>query len=142
MAMNTGMRRGELLGLEWCRLDLRQRLVYLEAEHTKAGRRRSVPMNEAAYTAIMGRLRFRAARAPATPWVFCRRDGKRIGDVKHRFASASARAGITDFRFHDLRHTCAAWLVQRGAALAEVRDLLGHGSIKMTERYATLLLIE
>jgi len=138
LALNTGMRRGELLGLDWSRVDLDQRLVYLHAQHTKAGRRRSVPLNEVAYAAIVRRLRFRAAHVPLSPWVFCRRDGRRIGDVKHSFASACKRAGITDFRFHDLRHTCAAWLVQRGAALAEVRDLLGHSSIKMTERYAHL----
>lgn len=47
-------------------------------------------------------------------------------------------AGIEDFHFHDLRHTCAAWLVSPGAPLAEIRDLLGHSTIQMTERYAHL----
>jgi len=138
LALNTGMRRGELLGLEWRRVDLPQRLIYLEGVHTKAGRRRSVPLNAAAYAAILGRARFRAEHKPDSPWVFCRADGERIGDVKHSFASACVRAGIDDFRFHDLRHCCAAWLVQAGAPLAEVRDLLGHSTIKMTERYAHL----
>ncbi|MCF7985789.1 MAG: site-specific integrase [Thiohalocapsa sp.] len=138
LALHTGMRRGELLGLEWERVDLQQRLIYLEGIHTKAGRRRSVPLNAAAYAAILGRARFRAEHAPGTRWVFCRRNGLRIGDVKHGFASACARAGIEDFRFHDLRHCCAAWLVQAGAPLAQVRDLLGHSTIKMTERYAHL----
>ncbi|MEW6037759.1 MAG: tyrosine-type recombinase/integrase [Pseudomonadota bacterium] len=45
---------------------------------------------------------------------------------------------MSDFRIHDLRHTCAAWLVSAGVALAEVRDLLGHSTVKMTEKYAHL----
>lgn len=45
---------------------------------------------------------------------------------------------IKDFTFHDLRHTCAAWLVSSGASLIEVRDLLGHSTIKMTECYSHL----
>jgi len=71
-------------------------------------------------------------------WVFCHEDGRRIGDVKRSFAKACERAGIHDFRVHDLRHTCAAWLVSAGADLCEVRDLLGHTTVKMTERHAHL----
>jgi integrase len=58
--------------------------------------------------------------------------------VQRSFGTACERAGIADFRFHDLRHTCAAWLVQVGVPLTEVRDVLGHSTIKMTERYAHL----
>jgi integrase len=70
--------------------------------------------------------------------VFASETGARIQSVKRSFATACRQAGIEDFRIHDLRHTCAAWLVSAGVALPEVRDLLGHGSITMTEKYAHL----
>lgn len=138
IALHTGMRRAELLGLEWDRVDLEHRLIYLEARHTKAGKRRSVPLNRNAYEAVVSRKRFCDEYVPTSPWVFCRRNGNRIGDVKNSFASACARAGIDDFHLHDLRHTCAAWLAQGGVPLAQIRDLLGHSTIKVTERYAHL----
>lgn len=138
LALNTGMRRGELLGLEWERVDLHANLIHLGAQHTKSGKRRSVPLNAEAREAIIERARFRAEHCPASQWVFCARSGHRIGDVKHSFATACKRAGLVAFRIHDLRHTCAAWLVGASVPLAEVRDLLGHSSITMTERYAHL----
>jgi len=138
LALNTGMRRGELLGLEWERVDLQANLIHLGGQHTKAGKRRSVPLNAEAREAIIERAGFRAKHCAQSPWVFCARSGRQIGDVKHSFATACKRAGILAFRIHDLRHTCAAWLVSAGVPLAEVRDLLGHSSITMTERYAHL----
>lgn len=138
LALHTGMRRGEMLGLEWRRVDLQVGLVHLEAEHTKSARRRSVPLNATARAALIGRARFRAENCPDSHWVFCNRVGERIRSVKRSFATACRRAGIEDFRIHDLRHTCAAWLVSAGAPLSEVRDLLGHSSVTVTERYAHL----
>lgn len=138
LALHTGCRKAELLGLEWRRVDLRERLIYLEAEHTKAGRRRSVPLNDEAYVSMISRARFRAQHCPDSPWVFCNPKGERIHDVKRGFERACSLVEIEDFRIHDLRHTCAAWLVSAGAALAEVRDLLGHSTVTMTEKYAHL----
>jgi integrase len=138
LALNTGCRKQELLGLEWRRVDLQAGLIRLEAEHTKSGKRRSVPLNAEARAVIIGRARFRAQHCPASPWVFAHPDGSRIQDVKRSFATACRRSGIEDFRIHDLRHTCAAWLVTAGVPLTEVRDLLGHSTVMMTERYAHL----
>jgi integrase len=138
LALNTGMRREEMLGLEWKRVDLQARLIHLEAHHTKAGKRRSVPMNEAAYAAILSRARYRAVHCPASPWVFCKQHGERLHEATKGFLAACVKVGIVDFRFHDLRHTCAAWLVSAGVPLSEVRDLLGHSTVTMTERYAHL----
>lgn len=138
LASNTGCRKQELLGLEVARVDLQANLMHLEGRHTKNGKRRSVPLNAAAREAILDLLRFRAAHCPDSPWVFAHKDGSRIQNVKQSFATACKNAGIADFRIHDLRHTCAAWLVSAGVPLPEVRDLLGHSSVKMTERYAHL----
>jgi integrase len=138
LALHTGCRKTELLGLEWARVDWQANLLYLEMHHTKTRKRRAVPLNHEARAALLNRARFRAEHCPASPWVFCDRDGQRIANVRRAFETACRRIGLADFRIHDLRHTCAAWLVSAGVALAEVRDLLGHASITMTERYAHL----
>lgn len=138
LALHTGCRKQELLGLEWSRVDLHARQFYLHGGHTKTGKRRTIPLNREAYAAIISRARFRAEHCPDSPWVFAHEDGKRIRDVKRSFGTACGNAGIRDFRIHDLRHTCAAWLVSAGVPLTEVRDLLGHSSVKMTEKYAHL----
>lgn len=137
LALHTGCQSGELLWLECNRVDLSGGLFYLEGQHTKTGRRRSSPLNQNARRALLNRARFRAEYCPTSPWVFCNKKGKRIASVRRSFVTACERAGIEDFRIHDL-HCCAAWLVSAGVPLTEVRDLLGHSTVKMTERYAHL----
>lgn len=136
LALHTGMRKSEMLQLEWRRVDFHQGLVYLERQ--KNGRLGSVPLNAAAREALLGRARFRAAHCPAAPWVFVERTGARLASVKRSFAAACRSAGIADFHIHDLRHTCASWLVQAGVPLLEVAQVLRHASIATTQRYAHL----
>ena len=136
LAIHTGCRLGELLGLEWNRVDLNEELFYLEGIHTKPGKRRSVPINQKAKEAILNRFRFRAEHCPDSQWVFAHRNGQRIQSVKKSFKTACDKVGIQDFRIHDLRHTCATWLLQKGASLSVVKEMLGHSTIRMTERYA------
>ena len=128
LALHTGMRKGELLGLAWSQVDFEHGLIVLEGRQTKSGKRRAIPLNGLAWAALE-----RRRAVGAGPLVF-----GGVKDVKRSFAHACQVAGITDFRFHDLRHTFASWLVQAGVPLTEVRDLLGHASIEMTERYAHL----
>ena len=112
LALHTVCRKQELLGLEWSRVDLPKNLIHLEGRHTKSGKRRSIPLNQTARSVLM--RRFRARHCPDSAWVFAHMDGSRIKDVRHSFRTACNRVGITDFRIHDLRHTCAAWLVSAG----------------------------
>lgn len=138
LGLHTGCRKGELLGLEWSRVDFQTGLFYLEAVHTKSAKRRSVPMNAIARDAMMQLMRFRSEHAPDSPWVFCNKQGKQVRSIRRSFSTACKRASIENFRIHDLRHTCASWLAIAGVPLTEVRDLLGHSSVAMTERYAHL----
>lgn len=138
LGLHTGCRSQEILGLEWDRVDFEQRLIYLPYSKNKSRRNTSVPINEVAVEVLMRRKRFRDKHCPSSRWVFSDKEGERIASVKKSFATACKRAGIEDFRPHDLRHTCAAWLVQAGVPLIEVRDLLRHTSYQVTEKYAHL----
>ncbi len=138
LGLNTGCRRGELLGLEWSRVDLDAGLITLNAQHTKTGKRRYIPLNSKAKKAISSRKLFVEQHCPGSEWVFAHLDGRQIRSIKTSFRTACRKSGIENFRIHDLRHTCASWLVNAGVPLPEVRDLLGHSSIQMTEKYAHL----
>jgi integrase len=122
LALHTGMRRGELCGLVWSRVDFSRGVIQLEK--TKAGRRREIPMNLAVDNALSALPKVRERVFPST--------------YRTAFDHAVTRAKIHDFTFHGLRHTFASWLTMKGRPLKEVSELLGHSSVKMTERYAHL----
>jgi integrase len=136
VAVNTGCRRGELLGLRWSQLDLEARTIRLDGGDTKNGKGRIVPLNQEAYAAVQSRAAYRGEHCPGSPWVFCRKSGARNLTIQSSWAAILESTGLKDFRFHDLRHTCGSWLVQSGVALADVKEVLGHSTIRMTERYA------
>jgi integrase len=131
LGLNTGMRVNEILSLTWDNVDLKNKLIVLE--ETKSGKRESIPLNQSAYTLLVNRKQQNATR-----YVFSNKQGERIGSVKKAFKTACVAAGINNFRMHDMRHTCAAWLVTKGVPLIVVRDLLRHSNIKTTEIYAHL----
>ncbi len=133
VALNTGMRKGEILKLKWDHLDFSNELVFVE--DTKNGHRREIPMNRLlTETLKSAKSRFRESGE----YVFCHEDGKPYLNVRKSFETALRRAGIEDFRFHDLRHTFASRLVMAGVDLATVKELLGHKSLEMTLRYSHL----
>ena len=75
---------------------------------------------------------------PRSAYLFCKPTGTRIGNPRKAFEGACARAGIEDFRFHDLRHTFASWWVQDGGDLYRLSRILGHATLQMTARYGHL----
>ncbi|MDW7973545.1 MAG: site-specific integrase, partial [Thermodesulfovibrio sp.] len=120
-ALNTGMRRGEILNLRWSNIDLKNGLILLEI--TKNGERREIPMNES-LKALFKQLH--SQRRLDTDHIFINpQTGNRYTEFKRSFATALKKAGIRDFRFHDLRHTFASQLIMRGADLKTVQELLG-----------------
>jgi len=134
LALNTGCRKNELLHLEWRNVVLEHRFVIIQPETAKNRKRRILPLNQKATSALENRQRQQNGE-----WVFNNPDGTRLESLDYRFRKARQKAGIEDFRIHDLRHTFASWLVSEGVDLIKVRDLLGHSSITMTERYAHLI---
>jgi len=126
--MFTGVRRGEALALSWDRVDRARGVVRLEL--TKSGRRREVPLSSNADGVLARRW-----TPGATGYVFGSRNWNAF---RSAWEAALATAGLDTFRFHDLRHTFASWLVQRGRTLKEVQEALGHQTITMTMRYSHL----
>lgn len=129
-ALNTGMRKGEILGLKWKDLDFKQDFIYLE--HTKNNELREIPMNKVLKDALLS-----IKRNPLSEYVFCDKDGSSFKEVKRSFGTAMKRAGIENFRFHDIKHTFASHLVMNGIDLLTVKEI-GHKSIEMTLRYSHL----
>jgi integrase len=124
IALNSGLRRGELLGLTWERVDLSRGVIRLEL--TKSGRRREVPMNDDSYRALVSLGPRTNGRVFKTRY------------IQTAYNNAVAVAKLDDVNFHTLRHTFASWAVMRGVTLKELQELLGHSSLTMTMRYAHL----
>jgi integrase len=136
LAVNTGLRRGELLKLRWRELDLQRRMLTVRGEGAKTGQTRHVPLNSEAIQVI------KAWRPMAFEPEWCVFAGsapsKPLVAIKKGWAAVLKSAKVKAFRFHDLRHTFASKLVMAGVDLNTVRELLGHKSISMTLRYAHL----
>lgn len=134
VAMLTGMRRGELLGLQWKDVDLpRRRLTLLE---TKNDERRGIPLTSDAQE-ILEALHHINTRG--TDYVFhSPRTRGRPLNIDVHWPRAVKRARLVDFRFHDLRHTAASYLAMTGATTQEIAEILGHKTPAMVKRYAHL----
>lgn len=141
VALRTGLRQGELLGLQWKDLDLtrgqlrvRRAVINGIVGTPKSGKTRDLPLTPSVVAAL------EAHRHRRGPWVFCRDDGAQHtdGQCKRPLYRAYARAGLEQMGWHVLRHSFASHLVMRGVPLKVVQELLGHATIEMTMRYAHL----
>lgn len=135
-ALNTGVRRGELLGLEWANVSLPAKLLTITVGNAKSRKARHIPLNSEALDVL---TRWKAQAAKDASLVFpSPKTGGRMDNINSSWEELCANAGLADFRFHDLRHSFASKLVMAGVDLNVVRELLGHGDLRMTLRYAHL----
>lgn len=133
LAMNTGMRRGEIFQLQWSNIDFYSKTLTVEAGNAKSGKSRIIPLNDNAFHVLENWKPISQSQ-----YVFHGKDKDPLTDIKKGFLKVLEEAEIKEFRFHDLRHHFASKLVMRGVDLNTVRELLGHADIKMTLRYAHL----
>ncbi|MBP9691911.1 MAG: site-specific integrase [Alphaproteobacteria bacterium] len=134
LALSTGARQGELLNLRWSDVDWQRRVITLH--DTKNKERRLLPLAHYALHLmeehnkvrnIASDLVFPSPSRPMKPW-----------DSRTSWVSVLKKANIQDFRFHDLRHSCASYLAMNGASIAEIAEVLGHKTLQMVKRYAHL----
>lgn len=128
MAVSTGMRRSEILGLRWLDVDCTNGRVMLP--QTKNGEGRVVYLNALALASLAER-----PMGSPTEHVFGVSTPERVSVA---FARTCKKIGVADFRFHDLRHTAASWLRMQGADIHTVAQLLGHKDLRMAARYQHL----
>ena len=128
-ALATGCRAGEITGLEWERVDLARNTAWLNK--TKNGTPRGVPLNRDAVEVLREQI------GRHSRYCFSYEGRPLRADVTNTaWRTALKRAGIEDFRFHDLRHTWASWHRQAGTSCDELKDLGGWKSRTMVDRYA------
>lgn len=133
LAMNTGMRKGEMLSMEWEHVNMEDRYLTIVSENAKSKNKRTIPLNATVYD-MLNRWR---SQNPDTVLLF-ESNGLPISSYQYQWESLLKSAGIKNFRFHDLRHHFASKLVMKEVDLNTVRELLGHADLKMTLRYAHL----
>ena len=133
LALSTGMRKGEILSLKRRDIFLKEGFVILDK--TKNKERRRVPIISHAHDVLSNYLKI--ARLD-TDYVFPSKDGQQPIDIKRPWEVAITKADIKDFRFHDLRHSCASYLAMNGATQRDLMEVLGHKTVQMTKRYSHL----
>jgi integrase len=129
VGLTTGARKTEILRLQWQDIDLVQ--GYLSLALTKNGVGRSVAIPQMTLDIL-------ARHAQPRGLLFPGPNGRRPVRIEQAWVTAKQRAGLKDFRFHDLRHTFASYLAMSGASLIEIAEALGHKSMQMVRRYAHL----
>ncbi|MBN1293471.1 MAG: site-specific integrase [Candidatus Latescibacteria bacterium] len=134
-ALGTGVRKSEMFNLMWDDVVINEVFKYgAITVMGKGNKRRTIRMNKTVYNLLNKKM-----KEKDSIYVFpSMKTYKNLTHVKRSFATALKKAGIENFRFHDLRHTAASWMVQSGVDLYSVQKILGHSSIRSTQRYAHL----
>lgn len=129
-ALQTGLRKSNILQLRWELVDLEFRFIEVLAQQNKGHKIIKIPISDKLLETLESLPR-------NSEYVFANPDtGKPYRDISEGFKNACDRANIENFRFHDLRHTVATRLVEKGIDLVVVKEILGHSKIETTMRYA------
>lgn len=131
-SLMTGLRQGNVFDLEWSQVDLKNKSAWLHPDQTKSGRPLGVALNEAALDVLQNQI------GRHSKYVFVRYGKKIKGIDSALWAKALLKADITNFKWHDLRHTWASWLVQSGVPLYDLKEMGGWETLEMVQRYAHL----
>jgi integrase len=134
LALNTGMRRGELFNLKRADINFVGRILTVVGKTAKSLQTRHIPLNDEAFAVLQQWY----GQRNKSDLVFPSHDGERMDNISTSWERLIKDAKIENFRFHDCRHDFASKLVMAGVDLNTVRELLGHSDIKMTLRYAHL----
>lgn len=129
-ALLTGLRRGNITGLKWEDVKIEAREMNFRIKsNIPGGKLLTLPITDDIMRLLVG------IGIKSRGYVFTY-EGKPVRIIKRAFATACKGAGLTDFRFHDLRHTAASWMVQSGVPIDLVKEVLGHTNIYTTSKYA------
>lgn len=132
-ALMTGARMNEILSLTWDKVDFDRKIAIVTNDVAKSGKARSLPLNDEALALLLKLLENKRE------YVFHRNTNRKIGRIDWvDFHRAMERSNITNFRFHDLRHTWASWHVQAGTPLYTLKELGGWETLEMVKKYAHL----
>lgn len=132
-ALSTGARRGEILNLHWSDVDLENGVAHFR--HTKNGESRTIALSGQLLEILQKEKR---CRVVPSPYVFPSQDGRQPADITAAWKMAVQKAGLKNFRFHDLRHTAASYMAMNGASTLEIAAVLGHKTLAMVKRYSHL----
>lgn len=134
LALNTGLRRGELFHLAWSEVNFTTKILTVDGEKAKSGKTRHIPLNSTALSVLQQWRK----QSPDDGLVFPGKKGQPMTNVKTSWERIVEAAELHNFRWHDMRHDFASKLVMVGVDLNTVRELLGHADLKMTLRYSHL----
>lgn len=132
-SLATGLRQANVFGLKWEQVDMARQAAWIHADQAKSRRAIGVPLNRTAMEVLQRQIGKHHRQ------VFTNSNGEPVRALGHRvWQKALQSAGISDFRWHDLRHTWASWLVQSGVPLAALQEMGGWETPAMVQRYAHL----
>ena len=134
-ALATGLRDRNVRELEWSEVDLQDRMVTIAGSKMKNGQPLSIPLNDTAYEVLRRQW---MDKGRDDRWVFAYAGKPVYRSGTRAFRKALKRAGIDNFRWHDLRHTWASWHIQKGTPTAALREMGGWSDDRMVQRYAHL----